>query len=151
MKKDEYKAKLLDPRWQKKRLKILERDNWSCQCCFDGENTLHIHHRYYLPDTEPWEYPDESLMTLCAECHEEETGQKEIAKSQILFALHKNFLNGDISRIASGFREMSLLHSSEVVASALQFALADEDTQRDLIERYFKHIALNTPKDKMNG
>jgi len=26
-----YKEKLLDPRWQKKRLEVLERDGWACR------------------------------------------------------------------------------------------------------------------------
>lgn len=65
-----YYEKLKDPRWQRKRLKIMERDGFECDCCGDGENTLNVHHWYYLPDTEPWEYPDDALVTLCRECHE---------------------------------------------------------------------------------
>ena len=30
-----YSEKLKDPRWQKKRLEILERDNFRCQYCGD--------------------------------------------------------------------------------------------------------------------
>ena len=36
----EYSQKLKDPRWQKKRLQILERDEWNCQICHDNESTL---------------------------------------------------------------------------------------------------------------
>ena len=43
----EYAEKLKDPRWQKKRLEILERDAWVCQKCFDTKSTLHVHHRIY--------------------------------------------------------------------------------------------------------
>lgn len=68
-----YKEKLLDPRWQKKRLEILERDEWCCQKCFDSENTLHVHHRLYGRGKEPWEVDNDLLVTLCAECHQEET------------------------------------------------------------------------------
>jgi len=39
-----YADKLKDPRWQKKRLKIMERANWECESCGDSEKTLHIHH-----------------------------------------------------------------------------------------------------------
>lgn len=65
-----YSEKLRDPRWQKKRLKILERDNWECQYCCEKTKTFHVHHLYYEHGREPWEYPDESLKTLCFECHE---------------------------------------------------------------------------------
>lgn len=30
---------------------------------------LHVHHTYYVHGDAPWEYPDESLMTLCDKCH----------------------------------------------------------------------------------
>jgi len=65
-----YSELLKDPRWQKKRLKIMERDEFTCQSCFDSENTLNIHHKYYIHGKAPWEYPDELLITLCKECHE---------------------------------------------------------------------------------
>lgn len=31
---------------------------------------LHVHHTYYQIDKLPWQYPDESLQTLCRSCHE---------------------------------------------------------------------------------
>jgi len=45
-----YSEKLKDPRWQKKRLKVLERDNWECKQCGEKEETLHIHHLLYDKD-----------------------------------------------------------------------------------------------------
>ena len=63
-----YSEKLKDPKWQKKRLKILERDNWTCQKCLSTKKTLHVHHKHYLK-CDPWEYPDKALISLCEECH----------------------------------------------------------------------------------
>lgn len=31
---------------------------------------LHIHHKYYIKDRNPWEYENDALVTLCAECHQ---------------------------------------------------------------------------------
>lgn len=64
-----YAEKLKDPRWQKKRLQILERDNWQCQKCGDGESTLNIHHIQY--NGNPWEANDDKLITVCEDCHTE--------------------------------------------------------------------------------
>ena len=64
-----YAEKLRDPRWQKKRLEIFERDGWACQLCKRTNRTLHIHHRIYIDDMEPWEYGGDLLVTLCEECH----------------------------------------------------------------------------------
>lgn len=71
--KDEYRAKLLDPRWQKMRLKVLERDEFTCKQCFDSESTLHVHHRWYQAGKEPWDYDPRGLLTLCETCHAEES------------------------------------------------------------------------------
>lgn len=73
MASEAYLAKLRDPRWQKMRLAVFERDNWSCQKCFDSKATLHVHHRYYQSGSEPWEYRPDALVTLCQQCHEDET------------------------------------------------------------------------------
>lgn len=66
-----YSDKLKDPRWQKKRLKIMERDNWKCYNCDDEESTLNIHHKKYIKGRDPWEYPDKLLVTVCEKCHKE--------------------------------------------------------------------------------
>jgi 5-methylcytosine-specific restriction endonuclease McrA len=65
--KKTYAEKLLDPRWQKKRLEILNRDNFKCTLCGDKETELHVHHEEYSGD--PWEAPVDKLKTLCKHCH----------------------------------------------------------------------------------
>ena len=64
-----YKQLLRDPRWQKKRLKIFERDHWTCQRCGATTRELQVHHQAYVGA--PWEAPDHCLQTLCAPCHAE--------------------------------------------------------------------------------
>lgn len=62
-----YSEKLKDPRWQKKRLKILDRDNFKCRSCGDNKSTLHVHHISY--SNNPWDAEDGELVTLCTDCH----------------------------------------------------------------------------------
>jgi len=69
MTKKTYAEKLLSPKWQRKRLQILERDNFECKICNDKETTLHAHHIVYLKNKEPWDYPNELLFTICKNCH----------------------------------------------------------------------------------
>ena len=64
-----YSEKLKDPRWQKKRLKVLERDGWACQVCESKEMTLHVHHLKYVKSGNPWDSPLRDLQTLCEQCH----------------------------------------------------------------------------------
>lgn len=69
----EYDKLLKRKEWQKKRLKILKRDNFECRYCrYKGK--LNVHHKYYCkyPNEElvkPWDYPDDALITLCERCH----------------------------------------------------------------------------------
>jgi 5-methylcytosine-specific restriction endonuclease McrA len=63
-----YSQKLRDPRWQKKRLQILERDNWTCQSCRSTTKNLQVHHLVYRK-IDPWDYADECYQTLCEDCH----------------------------------------------------------------------------------
>lgn len=67
-----YSEKLKDPRWQRKRLSIFDRDNWTCQSCNRVDLTLNIHHLKYLPGAEPWDYDDSLLVTYCELCHNTE-------------------------------------------------------------------------------
>lgn len=78
-----YKEKLLDPKWQKKRLEIFERDLFKCQHCEDYESTLHVHHTYYEFGKEIWDYENESLITLCESCHSEHTKSSKNIKNNL--------------------------------------------------------------------
>lgn len=58
-----------DPRWQKRRLEVFERDGWKCCGCASEDNTLVAHHKRYKGEI--WESPLEDLQTLCKQCHED--------------------------------------------------------------------------------
>ena len=68
-KTNNYSDKLKDPRWQKKRLQIMNRDGFSCRNCGDSESTLQVHHLEYMNN--PWDVDDKKLLTLCESCHNE--------------------------------------------------------------------------------
>jgi hypothetical protein len=61
--------KLKDPRWQKKRLEILNRDEFTCQYCGAKDKTLHVHHYGYRKGKEPWDVDGGDVNTLCEDCH----------------------------------------------------------------------------------
>lgn len=63
-----YLEKLRDPRWQKKRLEILERDDFTCQSCGSSHIELHVHHIEYAKG-DPWQVGNQFLATLCKDCH----------------------------------------------------------------------------------
>jgi hypothetical protein len=63
----EYSEKLKNPKWQRKRLEILNRDNFKCCLCDGEEVELHVHHLKYT--NEPHNAPNKDLETLCKYCH----------------------------------------------------------------------------------
>lgn len=66
--KPSYKYLLKKPQWQRKRLEIMNRDNFTCKYCGDDQNELQIHHLKYTGL--PWEAKDVDLITCCHHCHE---------------------------------------------------------------------------------
>lgn len=77
-----YAEKLKDPRWQKKRLEIMERDEFTCLSCGDKDKELHVHHLSYRRGADVWDYNNDELITLCKDCHKEITDiKRKIYKS----------------------------------------------------------------------
>ncbi len=101
-----YVDKLKDPRWQKKRLEILERDNWTCQLCGDKEMTLHVHHLKYSGN--PWESETEDLITYCQCCHSLIEFLKKECKGSMMKAIIKEppvFLDRPLYYVKIGDRD----------------------------------------------
>lgn len=69
MGKKKYSELLLDPRWQKRRLEVLQNSDWECKSCYAKDSTLHVHHKHYVQGRDPWEYEDSQLVVLCDDCH----------------------------------------------------------------------------------
>jgi len=71
MEKEDYAKLLKNPKWQRKRLEIMQRDNFECKKCRGSDVELNVHHKEYIKGKNPWEYEDDNLITLCVYCHQE--------------------------------------------------------------------------------
>lgn len=75
-----YQNLLGDVRWKAKTIQIKKRDKNSCRNCGDYKN-LQVHHRQYhfvnslKKFKNPWDYPNDILITLCKTCHD--SGHKQ--------------------------------------------------------------------------
>jgi hypothetical protein len=74
-----YSDKLKHPKWQKKRLEIMDRDKFCCKLCNDSETTLNVHHLEY-GEGDPWEIENDKLITICEHCHFEMDSNKNMPK-----------------------------------------------------------------------
>lgn len=95
-----YSEKLKNPKWQKKTLEILQRDNFTCTSCGNTEKTLHVHHRIYEGQN-PWDTGEKYLRTLCEDCHSfeetvatifKENAQKWVGKSEFDYEWFNHFM-----------------------------------------------------------
>lgn len=93
----EYKDQIKSPKWQKRRLEILKRDEFTCQQCGNKELTLHVHHKHYNKGAMIWDYQGWELTTLCEDCHSETHNKKEIKHPPNLDLL--DYINENFSRI----------------------------------------------------
>jgi len=136
-----YSEKLKDPRWQKLRLEVFERDEWTCNACCASENTLNVHHSYYYPEKEPWEYPLDSFITLCDNCHNLEKEERPSAEKKLLLTLKKKqFFAKDIIKISEGFKHVRIYHAPEVTASIIKWILETPDLFNKLGDMFFQYL-----------
>jgi len=139
--REAYLKKFKDPRWQKMRLDVMNRDEFACQLCFDSKSTLNVHHRYYDFGKDPWEYPLEALVTLCESCHESETESRPEEERLLLRSLRYHFFSAELSCLSVAFAEMTLTHIPEVVADALAWAVRTPELQRELVDRHLADVS----------
>jgi hypothetical protein len=140
-----YSEKLKDPRWQRRRLEVLEAAGWKCSQCESTDQTLHVHHNFYRSRTEPWNYPDHALRVLCEGCHENaEFQRRELA--QCIEGLYDSEYGISAVEAVIGFIKATKMqdalainpHHTELLRNHPQawgFASYHRADQRDLIER----------------
>ena len=98
MKKEEFIEQIKSPQWQKRRLEIMQRDDFTCQHCLSKNRTLTVHHKMYIKGRKYWEYEDDCLITLCERCHKYEHD-------------YKNELYDEFSRIITQFEKYGLSYN----------------------------------------
>ena len=134
---EEYIKKLRDPRWQKMRLEIFERDGWQCTACSDDKSMLCVHHLECLPGRDPWDVPPSSLVTLCESCHNEETEQRPQEEANLLRLLRKNgFMASAIGEIVNGLEHSNITEQPYFIALMISWIFCRSDLQKELINKH---------------
>ena len=119
-KKSTYSDLLKHPKWQKKRLLIMERDNFQCQMCGCENKSLNVHHFYYKKGVKPWQYSNEALITLCEDCHKIEEDEKRVQLAGLLSTM-------EICCIPSCFVKM-------LTSTLLPFANKPEELKQFIVD-----------------
>ena len=132
MTKEEYAKLLKDPRWKLKRDKIIKRDKNTCIRCGDTKY-LQVHHLIYK-NTNPWEYDDNDLITLCRNCHKSIHYKKE-----------KIIVMGNLSRTfyeETGItgNEKALLTKNKVTIVGSSKTISNIESIEDCIKDIFDYM-----------
>lgn len=107
-----------DPRWQRVRLKIMERDGFKCSVCREDGKILHVHHRAYEKKKKIWDAHPSHLVTLCEDCHERCENIVRIARMSAnqWLMFHNSFCDGNVNKSDTPI---------EVMAKCLDFTPPD--------------------------
>lgn len=143
----EYSKLLRDPRWQKKRLEILNRDKFQCVLCGNDNETLHVHHKIYKSGKKPWEYENSLLVTLCDGCHENEKNNMEHYLNCLHFYLKDKFFSSDIFNIMHGFSMMENNFPYGVFSSAFEWFLS-KNGAKIIVDSYFNNLKKSKKNQK---
>lgn len=124
-----YSDKLKSPKWQKKRLEILNLIGFKCELCGCEEKELHVHHRFYLKGREVWQYDNDVFQVLCFDCHEKEH-KKEPNIIEVIPEKHKELI-----------QEISYLKNEDI--QNLMFFLQNTESKEEMPEllRLFANAA----------
>lgn len=91
----DYSEKLQNGNWQRRRIQILQRDDFRCTIC-GSDQKLEVHHLDYLEGIQVWEHPNDMLVTLCRKCHEKEQPRYKVERHLIDTLKMKGFMIGDL-------------------------------------------------------
>jgi len=122
-----YSDSLKHPNWQKRRLEILKRDDFTCRNCQSSDKTLNVHHIKYKG--KPWEVESKYLITLCEDCHGQEHQFRDDQIQNIVDHLESNQYTWlDIERLYK-----MLIYVGKDELEDLKFCLAHPPTKDFLI------------------
>ena len=136
-----YAEKLKHPKWQQRRLQLLESAKWKCERCSTKEVTLHVHHHFYRSRANPWDYPDYAYVVLCENCHADAEQENKQFKEHIeclyeIGNLSVDAVVGFIKALRMQHRVQSDPSYTELIqnrAQAWGFARAYQADERDLL------------------
>lgn len=115
-----YSDKLNDPRWQRKSAEIKILHDWTCDDCTAADKQLHVHHKYYTRNTDPWDYPNTAFKCLCNDCHD----ATEHALSQFRRIMGEMHV-GELAMFLNEFERALKDYPQQTVFTAVQMVLSD--------------------------
>ena len=144
-----YGEKLKDPRWQKLRLQVFERDEWACRWCYAKKQTLAVHHLWYETEAEPWEATPESLLTVCESCHQSEYDSRAKYEALLLEAIRrKGFSLVGLMYFKDGVDSLPINKLIDYQAAAIGLRMKDILLTEEQTARVIESITINQREEE---
>lgn len=140
-----YQQQIKDPRWQKKRLEVLELNSFTCVNCGSDDKELHVHHPLYRRGAMIWEYEATELQSLCNECHKQEHALDEKIRKALSVCREKGRVLGYIEALNSNhYGGKTTLESYEECEGALDQSCGEplwygDEPAVEVLAKYAQH------------
>lgn len=150
-----YAAKLGTKEWRAFGEQVRrERGNF-CQMCKRGNIETQVHHWFYDPKREPWDYTAQEVVVLCAGCHKEIHAHLQNFRKYVF-----NKMTPAVLRVINGALAVALdAYDPLVFAHALAQFVSDKSLvqqyaatwERDAIKRTPEQEAFTKFKRSLKG
>ena len=102
----------------------------ACERCGRNDRTLHVHHGYYEPKKDPWDYDARTLHSLCEACHR--NAADGLLELQINLAETPIHVQEYLQDIVQHFRWMSHAEQQAMAIAAVAQASAQIEESAEL-------------------
>jgi len=135
--------------WQTLQDEVFERDGLQCVNCGQSGCELFVHFKTFDPDKKPWEYPPETLVSLCEDCLAEERQLLGTALKVLSEAVRKHFLSTQIDSIAFSMSAMKkpIDADPETVGETISLWLRTPRLVKFMVEIYRRKLAAEGQKE----
>lgn len=125
-----YREKLGQAEWKEFARSARERAGNACEICRRSDVQLQVHHAFYEPGRDPWEYAGEDVVVLCRGCHHETHVQLQKFRRFVF----KKF-NPASFRVLNGALAVAGDHYDPL---KFAYAVAELAASPGAVERFFK-------------
>jgi len=134
-----YLSQLNSDQWKSFSRSIRQQRNF-CECCKMGDRQLQVHHLFYDPSRQLWEYTNEEIVVLCDSCH------KQIHEQLKKFRLCVfRYLTPHLFQMLNGCLAVGLTKYDPLV---FMHALAEFTGNENLVNSHAKAYGLETARSK---
>lgn len=142
LKKNSYSTKLQSAQWTQFSQGVRKTRN-SCEVCRRRDVSLQVHHLFYDPAREPWEYEGADIVVLCTGCHKQIHEQLNLFRRFVFGKMNPRafqVLNGALAVAFDKYDPLVFCH-----------ALAEFVSQPTMVQRYADAWGLSAaPKSDPN-